>query len=265
MTTRQRFRRLLFYFVAVVTLALAGVMLGGFLTHAVTGWFAEADIHQVHDLTLSSMLVLAFTLPIALLLYRPKARVTTVFAPIVFFGLILVFAVIQGSEIIVLPAMFGTLSLIVLLFHPAGRDILRFDRVDRINRLVAALFVVGAIPLAVYAVDQAILQLTAPADNPHLEAIHFGGMATASFYAILMGAVAATRKRDWRFAAWTAGLIVLVLGAASIRYDLPSSVGDMWGILAVLWAVVFVAAVEYSRRNETDVATPLDAETPETM
>jgi multisubunit Na+/H+ antiporter MnhB subunit len=79
---------------------------------------------------------------------------------------------------------------------------------------------------------------------------HFGGMAIASVYVVLMGAFAIVRRRDWRFAAYSAGLVAVVTGAGSILFTVESSVGPLWGTLSVRFGVVFVAAVESVRRTE---------------
>lgn len=247
-----------FSLVAVATLVLAAVMMRGELLLAFTGWFENLGIHQVHDMTIFGMLWIALLLPMALALYRPVGRVNTVLAPLVFLVPIAAFAALADSPILMLPAIFGTLSLLALVLHPAGRDLLRFDRVERISRPLAGLLVVAAVPLLVYAGGQALQQLTVA--DEHAMFAHYGGMAVASVYVVLMGALAVLRERDWRFAAWTAGLVAALVGAASIAFGVESSVGPLWGGLLVVWAVVFVLGVEYERRGVREERT-VDRET----
>lgn len=229
----------------VATLALAAVMMRSELAMAFTGWTTNLGTHQVHDLTLFSMLWIALVAPLALLLYRPVGRVNTVLAPIAFLAPIAVFAFLADSPIVMLPVIFGALSLVVLALHPAGRSLLRFDRVERVDRALAALVVVAAIPLLVFAGDQVVRQLTL--GDEHALFVHYGAMAIGSVYVVLMGSLAVLRQRDWRFAAWSAGLIAVVIGAASVVFDAASSVGMLWGSLAILWGIVFVVGVEYVR------------------
>lgn len=250
-------RRAAFYVVTVAILGLAALMLNAELALGITGWVADLGIHQVHDMTIFGLLWLALVVPVALLLYRPVTRVNTVLAPVLFLVPVAVFAALAGSPILMLPLVFGTLGLVALVLHPAGRDLLRFDRVEDPSRLLGGLLVVAAVPLLVYAGDQVIRQLTLA--NDHVLFVHYAGMAVASGYVVVMGALAILRERDWRFAAWSAGLVALLVGATSILYTTESSAGLLWGSAAIVWAVVFVGAVEYTRRATDD-----ERETPRT-
>lgn len=259
--TTRRLRLGAFYLATAATVVLALVMMTQELTMAFTGWFADLGIHQVHDLTLFSLLWIALLAPMALLLYRPRSRVNTVLAPLVFLVPFVAITAQANSPILMLPVVFGTLSLVVFVLHPAGRDLFRFDRVERVNRALAGLLVVAAIPLLAYAGNQLALQFAVT--DEHALFGHFGGMAIASVYVVLMGALAVVRRRDWRFAAYSAGLVAVVIGAASILFTVESSVGALWGTLSVAFGVVFVAAVEYVRRAETDERTAMEPETAE--
>ena len=250
-------RRAAFYVVTVAILGLAALMMNAELALGITGWVADLGIHQVHDMTIFGLLWLALVVPVALLLYRPVTRVNTVLAPVLFLVPVAVFAALAGSPILMLPLVFGTLGLVALVLHPAGRDLLRFDRVEDPSRLLGGLLVVAAVPLLVYAGDQVIRQLTLA--NDHVLFVHYAGMAVASGYVVVMGALAILRERDWRFAAWSAGLVALLVGATSILYTTESSAGLLWGSAAIVWAVVFVGAVEYTRRATDD-----ERETPRT-
>jgi hypothetical protein len=259
--TARRIRLGALYLATAATLVLAVLMMGRELSLAFTGWYVDLGIHQVHDLTLFAMLWIALLAPMALLLYRPRSRVNTVLAPLVFLLPFVAITAQVNSSILMLPVIFGALSLVVFALHPAGRDLFRFDRVERVNRALAGLLVVAAIPLLAYAGDQMALQFAVT--DEHALFGHFGGMAIASVYVVLMGALAIVRRRDWRFAAYSAGLVAVVIGAASILFAVESSVGPLWGTLSVVFGVVFVAAVEYVRRTEADEPTAMEPETAE--
>lgn len=251
-STMQRARQVGFALVAVATLGLAAVMMRAELLMAFTGWTEDLGIHQIHDLTIFSLLWIGVLAPMALALYRPKARVNTVLAPLVVLVPIAAFAFLADSPILMLPLIFGTLSLVALALHPAGRDLFRFDRVEHVDRALAGLLAVAAIPLLVYAGDQLVAQLTV-ADDHSLFA-HYAAMAIASVYVVLMGSMAVFRERDWEFAAWSAGLVAVVVGLASVLFTVESSLGVVGGTLLVLFGVVFVAAVEYVRRFDAERA-----------
>lgn len=244
---RSRLHRGAFYLVAVATLVLAAVMLGEELLVAFTGWTTDMGVHQVHDMVIFPMLWLAVIVPVVALLYRPERRVTTVLAPLVFLVPVAAMAAAADSPILVLPLVFGALGLVLLALHPAGRSVLALDRVDRPNRLLGGLVLVAAVPLVAFAADQLVRQLTLADD--HVLLAHYGAMATASVYVLVMATLATLRERDWRFAAWSAGAVAALLGATSTAFTAESSAGPLWGGLAVVWGLAFVVASEYTRRG----------------
>ncbi|WP_152042922.1 hypothetical protein [Salinigranum salinum] len=261
-STLSKVRGVAFSLVAVVTLILPGVMLGGELLLAFTGWTTDMGTHQVHDMISFPMLWLALLIPVATLLYRPKRRVTTVLAPLVFLAPLVVFALAADSPILMLPLIFGVLGLVLVALHPAGRSVLRLDRVERLNRLLAGLVVVAAVPLLVFAGDQILRQVTLADD--HVLFVHYGAMAAGAVYIVLMAALATVRERDWRFAAWSAGAVAVLLGATSLAFTVESSAGPLWGALAVAWGVAFVGVAEYTRRPVVET-TPSQPDTPQPM
>jgi hypothetical protein len=249
-------------FVAFTLVALAVIALNVVLTPAVVlnaaylGWTTTFGTHQVHDMTIRVVLWLAFLVPMALLLYRPKARVNTVQVPLVAIP-IAVMAFLAGSEL--LPG-FATVSVLAVALHPAGRSALRFDRVETVDRRLAAVFAVGAVPLLVYGILEVGAQVSTA--DEHTLFVHYGAMGIAAFVTIAMGALAVLRQRDWRFAAWNAGPVAAAAGIFSIGFpDVASSLGVVGGALLVLWAIVFVARVESGRRRDVDPEDELVDET----
>lgn len=253
-TGLHRFRGYTFVAVVLAGLVLAAVMLGEFLTFAFLAWGGQFGVHQIHDLILTWSLWLGIVVAFAVLLYRPKDRVNAMLAPFVFLVPIIVFAVIGGSEILMLPLIFGGIAIVLAALHPAGRDLLRFERAEKPNRLLLGLYVVAAIALLVYAGDQAIKQLTLT--DEHAIPVHYGGMVASSLFVVVMGGLAILRDRDWRFAAWSAGIVALVLGVASVMWNEPSSLGVIGGSLTIVFAIALVAGVEYTRREPTETERP---------
>lgn len=237
-----------FTLVALGALVVAGAMMRNELALAYTGWFQDFGVHQVHDQLLFTFLWIALVIPFALLLYHPTGRVNTVLAPVLFAVPWIVMAVVVDSPILALGVIFGALGVFALVLHPAGRSVLAFDRVESVDRSLAGLFAIAAIPLAVYGGLELYKQFTVTDD--HALFVHFGSMALAAFFVVVMGGLAVFRERDWRFAAWSAGLTAAVLGVVSVAYPaIESSLGLVGGSLLVLWAIAFVAAVEYVRRR----------------
>ena len=88
---------------------------------------------------------------------------------------------------------------------------------------------------------------------------HYGGMAIALVYIIVIRALSILREHDWRFAAWSDGLVAVLLGVVSSTFTAESSVvlsgyllhGISGAGLLLSWAIVFVARVEYERLRHT--------------
>lgn len=134
------------------------------------------------------------------------------------------------------------LPLVILaVLHPARRQLLRAGDIRPLLLLLAA---VVAIPLAIYGIDQGLIQRNSwpPAADPHHNS-HWFMMAELAFAIPLVATVAGLGARGWRLPAWTASVALAVFGAVSaLSPDAPSSVGVGWGLLAVL-AAAAVAAV----------------------
>jgi hypothetical protein len=234
------------------------------LLAGVTGWYQDLGTHQVHDMAIAAGLWIAVILPLVLLLYRPTNRVNTILAPLTVAVPTAIMAFLAGSFLFPGFAIMSLLAVAAFLLHPAGRSAVRFDRVASVDRRVTGLLVVAAVPLLVYAGVELSKQL-GPV-NEHVVFVHYGGMANAALYVVLMGALAVFRQRDWRFATWSAGLIAAFVGLASIAYPASaSSLGLVGGGLLVLWAVAFVAVIEFVRRTSVEVPKSRDETVPEPL
>ncbi|AUV84498.1 hypothetical protein C2R22_23420 (plasmid) [Salinigranum rubrum] len=248
-------------FVAFTLVALAIIMTNLVMTPTyllvspATGWFQEMGIHQVHDMTVAALIWFAFIIPMALLLYHPTDRVNTILPPLVAAVSIAVMAFLAGSFLFEGFLIGSALALAALVLHPAGRSLARFDRVESLDRRLVGLYVIAAIPLLVYAGFEVAKQIGRV--DEHALFVHYGGMAVVAFLVVLMGALAVFRRRDWRFATWSAGLLAGYVGVVSIAFPTgESSVGPLAGSLLLLWAVVFVAGVEYVRRGDAEAIEP---------
>lgn len=249
LSTAAKVRFAAFTLVALGILAFAGLAMPNELAMAYTSWFEDFGVHQIHDQMLFAFIWLTLIIPVALMLYHPTERVNAILAPVIFAVPWTILAILADSPILVLGAIFGGLGLVALALHPAGRSLFTFDRVASVDRRVAGLLAVGAVPLLVYSGLELSKQL-GPA-NDHTLFVHYGTMALAAFYVVVMATLAVFRKRDWRFAAWSAGLTAAYLGVLSLAYPaIESSLGLIGGTLLVLWAIAFVASVEYVRRSD---------------
>lgn len=221
------------------------------LVSPVTGWFQEMGIHQFHDMVLFATLWVGLFAAVALQLYRPTGRVNAVLAPLALFAPMALVAYLADSPLFTGFAISAVLALLALALHPAGRSLRRFDRVERVDRRTAGLLALGAIPLLAFAGLELSRQFGSGDDHAML--VHYGGMAVVAGFVVLMGVLAVLRERDWRFAAWSAGLVAAFTGVASAAFPaMESSLGTYGGALLALWAVAFVVSVEYARRDAAE-------------
>lgn len=245
-----RRRRGAFYLVVVGVLGLYAVMMGEMLTFALTGWFEDPGVHHFHELGLFGMIWVAI-LGLALQLYRPDARRNAVLVSALVMVPLAAMAVATGSAIAMMPILFGALGLVVVALHPSGRSVLSFEGVQPGARPLVGLLVVAALPAALYAADQVALQITMADD--HAAFVHYGASATAAVLVLVLGLLAVLRATDRRFAAWAGGFVAAYLGLAGVAYPgQASSPGVLWGSLAILWGVAFVATFEWTVRDSDE-------------
>lgn len=251
LSTESKARFVAFSFVVLALLGLNFVSTPSeVLTAPFVGWFENLGVHQVRDMTVAALIWLVLIVPLALLLYHPSGRVNTVLAPLIILIPHAVLAYLSDSFLFMPFVVMSALALLIFAFHPAGRSLVRFDRIASIDWRPAAVYVIGVVPLLVYAGFEITKQL-GPVDE-HVVFVHYGGMAIGVFFIAVMGALAIIRTRDWRFAGLSTGLVAAFIGLVSIGYPAgESSLGLIGGALLFLWAVTFVASVEYVRRDDT--------------
>ncbi|WP_224336349.1 hypothetical protein [Haloprofundus halobius] len=225
------------------------VFLGDTLTFLFTAWIVSVPaVHHLHDLALVTML---WTVVAGLLvqLYEPERRVAGIQQAL------LVNVVITGANVLTgfffPPALLlGGLLLAAFALHPAGRDVLRVRTTGSVSHVLVGLVVLAAIPLTVYAADQYALQASG---DVHAQLGHYADMVTYSLLVLLLGLLASVKPVGWRIPLWSTAGLVGVFGATSVLHPaLASSVGPIWGGLAMLWATGFVAAGEVSHRKGAD-------------
>jgi hypothetical protein len=243
--------------VAVVTVLMNTVMPPAELVVLpVTGWVESIGVHQVHDMVLFALLWTAVIAAMLLQLYRPARRVSTVLAPAFVAIPLALMAFPVDSEVLMPSVTTAVLGLLAIAVHPAGRDLLRFQRTDGVDRRLLGLFALGAVPLLGYGALELSKQLTIGPANEHTFLVHYGAMAVVSTYVAVFGALALFRDRDWRFPAWSVGVVAAYLGLSSVAYpDVASSLGQLAGALLFVWAVAFLGGVEFTRRGRTGPGT----------
>lgn len=230
-------RRIAFYGCAVLLLA---VLAADFVMHALD--FANPHhIHVVmHEIFSGAPIVCLLSQIIAPRRYVAGAQGLLVLfvAGWLFDGLTLRFS---GSGVILL------LGVAVAALHPLRGAVFGFR--GRVRPTLAVVGVAGAIPLTIYALQQAAYQR----DNfapVHAALGHWEWAATSAAIIFLFGLLAALGTAGFRLPAWCVGLGAAAFGLASILYDGEASgVGVSWGAVALAGGVVFIALAEWEARR----------------
>jgi hypothetical protein len=255
-------RRTAFSLVVLVTLGLVGFiglvllkpdLITGLLGHDTAGHISQhfrQPHHRVHDLTFSFLFGTAVVGMLAQL-RRPSQNVAGQLMALIPWAALGLASVLSRTGIRFAPApILGALTLLAIVLHPSGRNFLRTFRVSRVNRVMLALVIIAAVPLVAFASTNIGLQRSVT--NDHAALGHYGFMAAFSFTVIGVGILASLRPEGWMLTAWIAGLLAALLGLASAVFpDVDSSLGLAWGLVAVAWGVMFVAAARFIRRGGT--------------
>lgn len=267
-------RRGFAFYAALTVFALFMVgFVGSTLLPVVTFWFGvpaqfpadfgELQFVESHRLHLIIRSAIAWTIivPIIALFWRPRQSIGAVYQLAAFMLFLTGVQLVSRPEYITLTDVIATgvvllLTAAVAVFHPS-RDLLRDGlRPTRLSRPLLALAAVAAVPLLVYAADQLALQRVAvPLEATgefaeHVLGFHFGDMFVASMLIILLGIVASLRPVGWWLPAATAGFFAIVIGVASVMFPaVSSSVGVIWGTLAIVWGIAFIGVSIRERSN----------------
>jgi hypothetical protein len=246
----SRKRQIAFYTIVVLFSLLLIAFTGFFipiLPSVIIGWFNPElfGIHQLHEMA-SGALTWLILVGMLLQFHHPERKVAAMqMANLV---------VISSIVISLVAGTFSPPTLIFLVFtvaaaflHPNSQEMLRFGR--PILPELLALVVIAAVPVIVYAVNQLNLQQVAV--DSHAKIGHYGTMAFVTITLLLVGLLASLKTIGWRIPAWGAGFVAIVFGLASVVFpEQSSSVGTLWGALAVVWGLGFIGVAEWKRVKE---------------
>ena len=209
---------------------------------AITGWFSHTELaaHQIHD-TLAAILLWSALVGVLLQAVRPNRQVG---------GMQQSLAVLLSINAAVLLGKFSFPPILIFLglavatavFHPARHDLL--PRFDRANWPLLGLALLAAIPLLLFASEQIRLQGLHIPNDTHAEVGHWALMGGYGIAILLLGLLAGLRPSGWRVPAWSAGLLAILMGFASLVLHGASALSPLWGVLAMVWGIVFIGASE---------------------
>lgn len=224
---------------------------------------AIAGTHFVHGATFMTMI---WILGLAMLvqLYRPVERISSIRLALLIPIISVIDVAIQNVE--------GTFDPMLLVFfapifvaaglHPARGELVSRGVFSKavVNWPLLGLAALALVPVGLYAVGQANLQLTLT--DEHAVLSHYSTMATYSLLFVALAALAGIGASGHRGAAYAAAVMAVVLAAASLYQPTSSAIDPTWSVLALLWALAIVVAFEWtdyrtsSRRSKMAVEDP---------
>jgi len=219
---------------------------------AVLAWTPDYAFftHRVHHVMLGGFLVL-LTASVAAQLYRPAERVGAfLFAALAVGTLTVVSVIVEGLAGLGEMAIFIAPLVVLGLLHPGLRSVSVCDRVDR---RMFALAAVAAVPLVAFAAIQTKLQLTMVDD--HVIFGHYTFMAAGALTIGLGALIGSLRPAGWRVLVYGIAVLLASVGVASVLYPDPVqgvNFGLVGGLLAVGWAISYVAVAELGSRSGGD-------------
>jgi hypothetical protein len=207
----------------------------------------DMEIHAFHNVVVASLL-LVISAPAALQAARDAGHPLPGLCQIAAIGVAgtATMALGQTFDPFTMPFIVLGGVLWVLWLRRPERD--PFPR-DRPSIVLLAFVVAAAVPLTIWVLDNARLQRIDDVSE-HAELFHW---VEASFYGatvLLLGLIAALRPVACRLSAWSAGVGLAILGAASLVLpDHPSALRAPWGAIALVGAMAFLAAAEWKARR----------------
>lgn len=209
---------------------------------------ADLD-HRAH---FNSIGIVSWALVPAVLVHlrRPERRVGAMLLAV---AIVVTGAVVYGLSGSLTDWLFEEVTLLipVLLLawlHPRAADLVRRPRLER---TMANLVAVAAVPWLVFGVGQALLQWRAVPGDSHAAMEHWATSALMAVTIVVAGLIGSTDHTGWRLPAWVAALASIDYGLHSLVFpEVASSATTGWALAAVAWGCTFaLAIVRRSRRR----------------
>ena len=241
--------------------ALASLTINFGLIDLIDGYTGFVDQARNQVLDAGWGLVFGVILPIGLLaqLRRPDRRIAGIQQTgIVALALAAAAGLGEAWRYLALAGGIAGACALLLALHPARRTFLARGR--RLEPVMLALAVVGALPALVYAWRMASAQRRdlPPADAVSNGLHHWTVMTTLALLVLMLVLLAGLHTRGWRIPALSASIaaggwaISCLLAPASAA----GSEGHAWGWATLAWAIVALAAVVRPQRRERPVTEP---------
>lgn len=213
----------------------------------------DLAIHRAHFMSVG---IMSWTVLLAVFSQwrKPQRRVAQMLQLV---GIALGAALMYGLSGTLVESLIeeGTVVVPVLALaalHPRFRD---FFRVPTFDRPMLGMAAGAAVPWLVFAIDNAWLQLTNAAGDPHAEFEHWAVAALMAVTIVLCTLLGSSDHDGWRMPAWVAAGASLVYGVHSLVFPgLPSALPGFWAATAIVWALGFGALIVRRSRRGSAVA-----------
>ena len=229
---------------AVLGLAIILLVLPFTLISLVSG-DPEETIHRFH---LTAGAISSLVLAAALLILARRAFDIAQLQLLAVAAVVSLIAGLLGGDLIsglyFIPAV---ATAILLVLHPAKRDVWQARRV---RVVLLALAVIALVPLVAYALTQSGLQREALSGDPHAEMHHYSGIALTALALPATVFVAAVADAGWRIVGWMAAIAFLLFGVFTLLfadYVSAPAIGWGWARLAAGLAVLGATELEAAR------------------
>lgn len=249
-----RVRRVAFLVWVAILALLVGITFVGVTILTIGMWLANqnADTNPVTDLGFFALGVIVVATGLAVQLRAAERQIAGVQQAIV--GLLaLGIAGLIGARVepLVGSVILLVAAAILVALHPARRALCRVG--TSLSVPLAALSTLATVPATLYA--QAMLVQARQAGPSCFfgrcaSGDRFAEMAALAIAVVVLGLLAATRPAGWRVPAWSAVASAVLVGSASIVWpELPGSLGQVAGAVAVVWGILFAAFAEWEKRR----------------
>ena len=242
--TRSMTRRASLFRIVAAFMAVAAI--GGGIFTVVFGIVNPAQVpHAFHNAVVASLL-LVLSAPPVIVAARNRDGSSSALVILAVLAIAALATMALGATVDPFTLPFVALIGVLWALRAPGATLVP---AGRLSPILTALVVVAAVPLVVYAFDQAELQRI---DHTSSHAAFYHWVET-SFYAVgvlLLGSLTAFRPRAYRLGGWMAGLALAVLGAGSLLLPTyASALGASWAWAALVGAAAFVAIAEWEARR----------------
>ena len=252
--TVPRWRKITFYVIAALVLAMILGLLWPFLALVVLAWLpietwqavfpgegieASDVVHRIHELSLG-LIFWGLAIGVGLQLWKPEKRQAPMLQASAVIAAFIVIDLVSGSfDSEAIPIMVGVAAL--MLLHPVGKGLYRFSRPDK---AMTGLTILAAIPAAFFILDHIDLQRLSISGDVHAEFGHWSTMAGFATMVLLWGLIGATDRAGWRVTAWLAGISAAAYGVASLVFpNVASASGTGWAVVSIAWGVGYIALI----------------------